>query len=676
MIETSFTAVITSVLISCTVTFLFYFRDKKFSETAKWLRFYLAFSRFCVLFLIIFLLFKPYSNVSKELLKKPVLPVLVDNSSSVSQIDSLNKKQIRQFLTRLKSDLNQDVDIRILPFSDRLNLEDTCTFDRQGTNLSKVLMENSDYFVNQNVPAGILISDGNITSGKRALNNPGNFPIYSVGVGDTAKQVDAKVVDVFVNDMVYAKNDFPVELNLHFNQLKGVSQNIKLYLGGTLKKTFSVQPSSNNFFEEQQEYLSTEKVGIVELRVVIENKVSEFVKTNNETVKYIEVLDNRQKILFVTGNVHPDFRAVKSALWGKDNFEIETISADDKIPELNQFNVVVLLGNAPQMNLYPDVLLEKKVNFLWFTGATGQFNNKVLRLNRLDNDNDNASPLFNESFRLINYSDSVQQFFSDLAPLKVPFGKWSFNGSNEVLLYQNINGVKTNYPMFTFGRFRDTKYAAFIGEGIWNWQFFQNATFGELDDLIVKAVNYLSVKQDPSALKIALKKKYISNEEVIVKASFYNESMQLDNSGILELSITNAQEERYQYEFLKSGGQYELNIGKLLPGVYTYVVDLSRGDKHLKKEGRFIVEAADLEIKTLEANHSVLRDLAASTNGLFYELENGQDLIAELNSSKMFKPISYLESKLEPLIKNKWIFYVLFVLLITEWFIRKWQGTI
>lgn len=676
MIETSFTAVITSVLLSCAVTLLFYFRDKKFSETVKWLRFYLAFSRFCILFLLIFLLFKPHSNVSKDLLKKPVLPVLVDNSSSVSQIDSLNKKKIRQFITRLKADLNQDVAIRIVPFSDRLNLEDTCSFDRQGTNLSRILEESSDYFVNQNVPAGILISDGIITSGKRALNNPGNFPIYSVAVGDTSKQVDAKVVDLFVNDIVYAKNDFPVELNLHFNQLKGSSQNVKVYLGGVLKKTFTVQPSSNNFFKEQEVYLSTEKVGIVELRVVVENKISEFVKTNNEIIKYIEVLNNRQKILFVEGNVHPDFRAVKSALWGKDNFEIKTISADQKIPLLNHFNVVVLLGNAPQMNLYPDVLLEHKVNFLWFTGASGEFNNKVLRLNRLDNDNDNASPLFNEPFRLINYSDSVQQFFSDLAPLKVPFGKWSFNGSNEVLLFQNINGVKTNYPMFTFGSFQETKYAAFIGEGIWNWQFFQNETFGELDDLIVKAVNYLSVKQDPSALKIALKKKYISNEEVVIKASFYNESMQLDNSGMLELSITNSSDETYQYEFLKSGGKYELNIGRLSPGIYTYRVDLSRGDQKLKEEGRFIVEAADLEIKTLEANHSVLQDLSKSTNGAFYTLEKSTDLITALNSSKMFKPISYLESKLEPLIKNKWIFYVLFILLITEWFIRKWQGTI
>jgi hypothetical protein len=127
-------------------------------------------------------------------------------------------------------------------------------------------------------------------------------------------------------------------------------------------------------------------------------------------------------------------------------------------------------------------------------------------------------------------------------------------------------------------------------------------------------------------------------------------------------------------DFLKTDSAYRSNFGKLSTGVYTLKVELEIGKKSIQKEKKFTVKELKLESESLVANFNFLREI--SSGGSFHFWKNRDQTIADLLASKNFKSISYFESIIDLLIKQKWILYLIIGLLSFEWFTRKWQGTI
>jgi len=110
-------------------------------------------------------------------------------------------------------------------------------------------------------------------------------------------------------------------------------------------------------------------------------------------------------------------------------------------------------------------------------------------------------------------------------------------------------------------------------------------------------------------------------------------------------------------------------------GVYNYSIRYN-GHDSLGLEGGFIVKENKLESESIVADHYMLRKLSHETNGEFYLIKDLDSLIKKLKSSKNFKSVSFFESSLDYLIKNRWIFFIVLILASLEWFVRKWQGII
>ena len=80
--------------------------------------------------------------------------------------------------------------------------------------------------------------------------------------------------------------------------------------------------------------------------------------------------------------------------------------------------------------------------------------------------------------------------------------------------------------------------------------------------------------------------------------------------------------------------------------------------------------------ENLSMNYHFLSELSNNSKGAYFDWENRDLAIKSLSSSKIFKSISYFELISDLLIKFKWIFYILVVLVSVEWILRKWQGVI
>lgn len=671
-IESSTLAIFISFFVGLLIAVFFYFADKKIEKTAYWLKLFLISSRFLVLGVVIFLLFSPLTISQKEKIKKPILPVLVDNSKSIFLSDSSFVKDFNTFEKHLKESLT-GVDIKIIPFSSKLRIGDSLNFKNQGSNISSALENLNRLFPRSNIGAGLLISDGIVTQGQ-SNSIVEEYPIYSIGVGDSTLFPDARIKKIFHNDIVFMGNEFSVETALSFDDLVGEPQTILLKFKGDVFSKKIYTPVKKKDFLKFKSLVKANESGVFPLEVFINSQKIEKFNGNNHLTHYINVKEKKQKVLLVNDFSHPDVRLVKSALYGLDHIELKSTNFNDLEKDCSELNAVIFVGNSEKEShaaKWMKKLKDCKVGFIWITGVDGTFKNEFLKFVRLDNSNDNVSLLLNSKFSLFKIKESLIETLQSNQRISMPFGKWIIQGESVQLASQLVNGVATNYDAVAFSSHAGVSFCVMFGEGYWRYGLrgAENMT-----SFFRKAIDVVSVHIDDSKIKILGFDEFIHGEEVSFEANYYNQSNQLDNSFELNSKLYLNDSLIQSSKFLKTDSAYRSNFGKLSTGLYALKVELKIGEQSFQRQKRFTIKELKVESENLVANFNLLREI--SINGTFNFWEDRNKTVSDLLLSKNFKSVSYFESIIDLLIKQKWIFYTVVSFLSLEWFIRKWQGTI
>lgn len=675
-LEASSLSIIVSFILSLVIAGFFYFKDRKNSETASWIKLILASCRFFIVFIIVFLLFKPIVVTIKEDVKKPNLLVLIDNTSSIVLRDSTEGEKVRIVSDRLRTELSGIGEVHLIPFGKGLFEGEDLDFKNEGTNVSRAISLLSDEYVNENVGSVVLISDGVQNIGMASINSLLQSPIYTVGVGDTGAIVDAAVLDVYHNDLSFKGDKFNIELNLSFSGLEGVPQKVIVEFNDRKVIEFSYRPVKDSDHLKKTFYLKADSVGLKSILCSVSSRSTDKILSNNSKQSYIKIIEDKQNVLFVSNGGSPDARIIKSSFFGDDKFKLESKLFKEDVPNLEHLDAVVLIGNSSQANRWLKEINEIDVGFLWFTGVDGVFKNDFLQFVRLDESNDNVSVIVDESFDGFDLS-GVLKAQDQLPPIAIPFGKWKVNGEIETVFNQKIGGVETSYPLFLFSNYNGNTFGVFIGEGLWRWGFFQNTDDNQsfINDLLTKSIRKIASKSIKSDLKLRFKDEWLNNEEIQLVVDRFNDVSELTNEKSLFFNLLDANDDSKRFDFMRVNNHYELNIGLLPFGVYNYSIGYNAIDS-IGLEGGFIVKENKLESESVVADHYMLKKLSQETNGEFYLIEDVGSLIKKLKSSKNFKSVSFYESVLDHLIKNKWIFFIVLILASLEWFVRKWQGII
>ncbi len=672
-LESSTFSVLISFIVAILVSGLFYLKDKKLNETASWLKLALTSCRFFIVFILVFLLFKPLTTKKKEELMKSVFPVLLDNSKSVVISNSSLEGEILNFTNELKSTF-ANTNVKIIPFSNGLQVGDSLDFSNQGTNISKSLSEIKALFPASNIGSALVISDGIITEGSKDINL-NQIPLYSIGIGDSVKHPDAFIKSLFHNDITFLGNEFELELNLKFKELKAENQVVEVYYGNDLVKQITFIPKSNNVFKKCKIKVKANKSGEIPIKVVLNNKVKEKNKVNNFKTSFITVKDKKLNLLLVQGAPTPDIRLVKSAFFGVEHVKLNTTSFNNLDYDLSKTSVVVFIGDGElkEQSAWLNKIVEKRIGFLWLTGVKGAFKNDFFELTRLDNSFDEVRARLNKGFSKFKLGGGILEGFSSDLPISVPFGKWKIKGEQEVFSYQSINGIDTDLPLIAFSQLRGVQFGLLIGEGFWRLGLKEK--FG-LAEFLRKSIDAVAVKVDDSKFQLFSRKSYYESEDVVFIAKYWNQAGELDNSGEVEAKLIKGDSLLINTKLLKTSNDFSFNFGNLKEGVYQLKTTFRKGNLFLNKKVSFVVKAIKVESENLVANHSFLKRISNQNNGKFYHWDQRSKLINDLRSSKNFKSISYFESISDLLIKHKWILFLLIGLISIEWFIRKWQGTI
>jgi hypothetical protein len=83
-----------------------------------------------------------------------------------------------------------------------------------------------------------------------------------------------------------------------------------------------------------------------------------------------------------------------------------------------------------------------------------------------------------------------------------------------------------------------------------------------------------------------------------------------------------------------------------------------------------------MEFAQTTANHQLLNELAIQQGGDMYHLNSMNKIANAIQKNDRIKPIIYQNQDVKSWIDLKWIFVLLMMMLATEWFVRKWNGSI
>ena len=668
--------------------FLYYHRERYLTEVSASTKRWMALLRFVFASFLCFFLLTPLLRNLKRTVEKPMVIVAQDNSESVvlGKDSAYYRKEYINSLNKLVNDLSERFEVRTFSVGDHVKQDISGDFRDKQTDLSAVFNEISSRYANRNVGAVILASDGIYNQGSNPYYAAEKLkiPLYTVALGDTTVHRDLVLSRVNYNHTAYLGNNMPLEITVDADKCKGETTTLTIEKDGAVVLTKNIELSSNNFHALVPAVLEAKPKGISHYVLQLSSVKGEMTRVNNRQDIYINVLENREKILLLYNSPHPDVSAIKKALENTENYELKIMPAQDFSGNLSSYNLMILHqlpSNTNAASAVLSALKGSKTSVLYILGLQSgirSFNTSQTSVFVESNSTraTEALPSYNPDFSLFVLSDNARKALDEYPPLSSPFGTYKNAGSGTSLLNQQIGNVKTNQPLISFSEIEGRRTAVICGEGIWRWRlkdYSINGNFNQFDELLLKTVQYLSVKEEKKHLRIIAKNNFLENEPVQISAEVYNESFELVSTGELNITIGSGNK-KFPFVFSRAEKTYSLNAGYFPVGKYSYSGSVKLGDKEYRDAGEFTVSALQFESLETTADHQLLYKMASESGGkMFYpkDLDKlGRDLLARND----IKAISYSESNMEDLISVKWILVLLVLLVSLEWFLRKRNG--
>jgi len=676
--------ILIALLIALAYASVLYIKNNRLIDISKKTHTFLYLFRFTSVFLICLLLMGIIIEKLVKKNEKPLIFVAHDNSQSIIHTKDSTyyikdyPKQLQSLIDRLKDKYE------VIPYTFNSSVINgiRANYDGELTDISQVLNQIYDQYTNRNIGAIILSTDGIFNIGTNPLysvNRKSYVPVYTIGLGDTTELKDVKIIEVYNNDIAFLGNTFPVEVRIAQNKYAQQKVNVTVFDGDIKIATKTIEFKGDKEQHTVNFNLSANKVGFRKYSVKVSELKDEFTLINNTSNFYIDIIDGRQKIALVYSGIHPDLGAINYVVSNNKNYEIDLIKIKD-FKDIKSYDLIICHNYKNENNTLHSLLKEAKKPVWFIIGP----NSNLTDINQLNigvtangDKFEDVSFVPNGKFNSIIYPPELTQLLVKSPPLSTPFGDFNFSKSLDVLAYQKIGNISLDKPLIYFSQKNNTKYGVIMGEGIWRWRLFDqsyNNSTANFELFVSKIITYLAVKENKSPFKINIKNEYTESENITVLAELYNASYDLINTPEVSFKLTNSNDKTFEYHFFKTSNAYKLELGKLPQGIYTWQSETTLANKRYSAKGTFLVKEIKLEWLNNTANHRLLRNLSENTNGVFYFPNQLDDLSRNILNREDIVTVTYNEKSFDDLIDYKWLFFIIVLLLFSEWFIRKYFG--
>ncbi len=626
--------------------------------------------RFLAVLLILLLLLNPFIKQIINEVERPLVVVGLDNSSSIASIHDENSQRIiiesvENLLDRLESEKNYQVE-----FVSLQGAQDSLSFDDSTTDYSGFFRFVENEHADRNLAAVILASDGIHNRGSSPAFRTYNYPLFTLGLGDTIPQRDVIITEIRNNDVAYSGNEFPVKVKISGQGFGGQPFEIKVMEGANVLEIESSTISNNG--NEFTFFITADAPGIKQYTFSVTQFEGEVTLLNNKREVFVEILESKKQILIAANSPHPDIRAIRSVLEETGNYEVTVfIERMTDTPDNRKFDMQILMDGV---NPFPDA---KSGIWIINSDILGADLKEIPFLNiEVKGQPDNVTPSYNSNFSKFKLTQELDRFYA-YPPISVPFGDYSLSGPYEVLLYQQVGSVITKNPLIVVFDNGDQRQAALVGQGIWQWRLQEAANNGEASlftEMIQKMVQYLSISESKKRFRVTKEREIFTDGEVVsFDVEIYNDIFQSVEGQPYALEISGESEEVSRFDFVFGSESKVAHTTSFAPGTYSYVARTKIGEESLIERGEFVVNALQLEQLQLTANHDLLKQISTKSGGKYFHLSQRNALRDELLQTD-FKGIIHSDNDRTPLINSFWVICVIVGLLSVEWGLRKFWG--
>lgn len=347
--------------------YTFYIYKYTVPQVSPFFKYFLVTLRALTLALILIVIFEPVVSIKFDEEENPKTFVFVDESRSIVSEDSASRsEQIKNILSQLSD--KTDNEIRFYSFAGKVdslpaNKINEIDFPGGLTNLNSVIN-----FLNskkENISSAILISDGIITDGSSPVYEAEKlaYPLFTIGIGDTTERNDININKVLRNDYIYTQKPTIITANILNKGFENKTISVRLSENNKLieQKIIGLNESGINKIEFEYKPLSA---GEKKLTFDISRLDGEVTFANNSNSFFINVLDNKVRILLVAGSPSEDLSFIKNSLKSDENLEVNSMTqiSQNKFLEGENYNskidsadVLFLIG-FPAANTPPNLI--------------------------------------------------------------------------------------------------------------------------------------------------------------------------------------------------------------------------------------------------------------------------------------------------------------------------------
>jgi len=665
---------IIAVLLASAAALWVYRTDKKRAVPYPWIT---SLLRGLVVFFTLLLILVPSLHITQNTEEKPVVVLLQDNSRSIAIALGKDSAAFRANTNALLKKLSYKYKVVTWGFGRAVQMDTIFDYKQPATDISAALDRVQEYYGTQNLGAVILASDGRFNQGSNPMFSQSGLSgtLYTVALGDSTQQKDLRIAQAYANKTVSLNSTFELRADVVSRLCNGYSNAVSLSEAGKMLGSSPVAIKSDRYDCSVSFTIKAEESGLHHYILTIPPAEGEANTTNNRRDIFVEVVSEKKNILIVSASPHPDVYAIKDALSGLETYKVTVSSIDNFPSSLAGYDVIILHGlPSPKNNISAQLIAAKKP--IWFILSAQSGVSAMNGLQEMTHTSFTSVPahdmqaVYNTAFNTFTLPQQIQSVTDKMPPLTVAGNIYAATGANSFFTQKGQDNPlwllqNGNVPIAILG-----------GEGIWRWRLYEYKNFNShavIDECIRQTVAFLSANSHEKPFGVSMPKYIWSDQEpVALRAYLHNANNEQINTPEVHLTITDSAHRKHEFSFERSGNDYSLNIGIWAGGNYTYTAHTTYSDKEYSASGSFAIASIPLELMEQGADYALLYGLAKKYNGSFVTAPAIGSIYDSITRNDRIKPVIRTNTDTVPFVDRKWYFFLILLLAIGEWLLRKY----
>ncbi len=685
--------IILGLIFSAIISWLYYHKDKNFSDIKRLWVYTMAFLRFVSIFLLFLLLADIIIKSLRHIRNRPIIIWLQDNSQSIPL--ATDSSYIAGYLANMQKvvkELQQDYDLRFFVFDKSLKQAAQPDFKGTYTDISGALEQIRQRFYNENVGMIILASDGIYNTGINPAITAANlpYPITTILLGDTNQHQDIKIDRIRTNEIAYLEQQFPVQAEISAYSAKGNKLKVSLFMNNRLISQKEITVTSANYQTKVNFFIKAQNPGKKLLTVKVQPLAGERNKANNIQTAVIDIINSKEKILILSAFPHPDIAAIRRILSHTPTYEVRFSYLNKFHGKLDNYSLIILYQLPTEKNSVENIFSQISASnkpVLIICGGKTDYNRLSamplgFKFSPVAGSFDQSQPMLNEAFVMFVPDKKFKQLQDNLPPLVTVYADFQNINSKNILLYQKVNNIPTGKPLillFDYSPLNNNKLGIILGEGLWRWpmaEYKNTHSSSQTEKLFTQIIQYLTASSNKKRFIVKVNPVIDQNQNIIFTAELYDKSFNPVTQPLVKLNVRDSAGKTFNYIMEARSGYYFLDIGKFSSGIYTYVAQTQLGDQDFVEKGSFAVKPINKEAVDLMADKKLMQKLSLTTGGKFLTSNEITQLHKLLEKNENLKSIITTEMIINDLLNHKLIFFIILISLSLEWGMRKFFGNL